>query len=676
MEKTEQLQENMDRGLYLEQRIIALKQESRDVSFTAYLDRLWNEVKQTEHSLERMEQELENNYAAYMRRFPTQPAQPVPQQPQPALQPQFVPQSQPMQPQSQPMQPMPQVPPMPQPVQPALQSRFVQQAQPQAMPIPPAEEWKLPPTRQQPMGASMPVGVGMSMGAGMPVGNGIPGGTGMPFAKQEAKEPHTSMEFKVGTVIFGVVGIAFLLVAFITFGLNYMSNVMQGVFLYFIGIVILAFSELFVSKRIEKFSYCLTGLGISSLYATTMINYIYLSIFPGWAALLVTVVITAFFFFLSRKKDSGMIRIICLIGCYISLMPIHQLKSMIDFVLPALVLFFVNLAGIYCPVKKRRKAVDVVQLICSFIVLFYLIYLQWVSGMVMWPVYILVCGNILALHLLYLAAGEGGLYRTLYFVGQTIYLFCLLYIGYHESWLHYGILASVILGVLTSLLFRKRTVRLAPYLFVALHCILAYALEEDAFWLSIACLVVFAINKGLVRICKEITVPDAVYTMLCAFGVCLFMRGDDVEFVSYIFAAVILISCIIVKRYRLYHIYTALTFGWLFLLTEDWKPFLGSILIALLASIAIGAGFYKRDKGVRVYGLILMICIALKLVLFDFYQSSAGIRILVFFVVGILILGISFVYIFLEKKQVEKEQQRNMPPQVYNMQSSDLNLYQ
>lgn len=652
MEKTEQLQGNMDRGLYLEQRIIALKQESRDVTFTAYLDRLWNDVKQAEHSLERIEQELENNYAAYIQRFPVQQSQSAPQaqpmsQPQPAFQTQAQPVSQ------------PQAQMAPQPVRPyhrEMNVRYEQQAQfarpvqpvpqPQTMPIPPAGEWKLPPTRQQPMG------------------------TAIPLTQPEPQGSHKSVEFKVGTVIFGVVGIAFLLVAFITFGLNYMSNVMQGIFLYCIGIVILASSELFFSKWVEKFSYCLTGLGISSLYATTMINYIYLSIFPGWAALLVTVVITAFFFFLSRKKDSGMIRIICLIGCYISLVPIHQLKSMIDFVLPALVLFFVNVAGIYCPVKKRRKAVDAVQLICSCIVLFYLIYLQWVSGMVMWPVYILVCGNILALHLLYLTAGEEeGLYRVLYFVGQSVYLFCLLYIGFHEMWLNYGVLGMALLGIIMSLLFRKRAIRLAPYMFVALYCIFAYAMEEDAFWFSIACLVIFAVNKGLVRRCKEMPMPDAVYTMVSAIGVCLFMRGEEVQFVSYIYAAAILLSCIIVKRFRSYHIYTSLTFGWLFLLTEDWKPFLCSILIAVLASSAIGAGFYKKDKGIRVYGLVLMICVALKLVIFDFYQSSAGTRILVFFVVGILILGISFVYIFLEKKQMEKEQQNNMPP-------SNLNLYQ
>lgn len=674
MEKTEQLQENMDRGLYLEQRIIALKQESRDVSFTAYLDRVWNDVKQAERSLERIEQDLEKNYAVYAQRFPTKPQSES--QAQPVSQPQSVPEQPVSQPQSMPEQPVrpyqremstrygQQTQFVPQPV---FQPQTIPTPQPSNMAIPPLEEWKLPPTRQQPMGI------------------------GVPYVNPEPQGSHKSMEFKVGTVIFGVLGIAFLLVAFITFGLNYMSNVMQGVFLYLIGVVILASSELFFSKWVEKFSYCLTGLGISSLYATTMINYIYLSIFPGWAALLVTVVITVFFFFLSRKKDSGMIRIICLIGCYISLMPIHQLNSLIDFVLPAVVLFFVNLAGVYCPVKKRRKVVDVVQFVCSCIVLSYLIYLQWISGMVMWPVYILVCGNILVLHLLYLAAGERGLYRALYFVGQSVYLLCLLYISYHEKWLDYGVLGMALLGVIMSLLFRKRAIRLAPYLYVALYCVLAYALEEDAFWLSVVCLVIFAVNKGLVRKCKEMLIPDAIYTMLAALGVCLFMSGEEVRFVSYIFAAAIVLSCIIVKRFRLYHIYTSLTFGWIFLVTRDWKPFLCSILIAVLASVAIGAGFYKKNKGIRIYGLILMICVALKLIIFDFYQSSAGTRILVFFVVGILILGISFVYIFLEKKQLDKEQQSSMPlmpnamppmpnampPQEHGvLQSSDLNLYQ
>jgi len=477
------------------------------------------------------------------------------------------------------------------------------------------------------------------------------------------------VEFKVGTVILGIVGIAFLLVAFITFGLNYMNNMLQGIFLYVIGAVILLSSELFFAKRIEKFSYCLTGLGISSLYITTLLNYIYLKVFPGWVALLITTVVTAFFFYLSRKKDSGMIRIICLIGCYISLVPIHQLKSLVEFLLPAVMLILVNLAGVYCPVKKRRKVVDVVQYICSFTLIFYLIHLQWLSGLEMWPVFILVCGNVLTLHLLYYVTGEDTGYRVFYFIGQAVNIGCLLYVGRHEYWLHYGVIGVVILCAgLTALLWKKK-LRFAPYLFLAVYGILAYMLEGEPFWLTLACLVVFAVNKGCARFFKEFPVPDAVYTMLSAIGVCCLTRSGDAQILGYIYACCILVSCIFVKKYKKYHVYVSLTFGWMFLLTEGLKPFLCSILICALAAVAIGAGFYRKDKSIRIYGLVLMICVALKLVIFDFYESEAGFRILVFLIVGLLILGISFLYIYLEKKLNEEEKRH-----LQNVEPAELNL--
>ena len=65
-----------------------------------------------------------------------------------------------------------------------------------------------------------------------------------------------------------------------------------------------------------------------------------------------------------------------------------------------------------------------------------------------------------------------------------------------------------------------------------------------------------------------------------------------------------------------------------------------------------------KDKSVRIYGLVLTIFVALKLVIFDFHGASAQIRILVFLIVGLLILGISFGYIYLEKRLNEEERRR------------------
>ena len=490
-----------------------------------------------------------------------------------------------------------------------------------------------------------------------------------PVSNSSTENPQKSVEFKVGTVILGVLGIAFLLVAFITFGLNFMNSLMQGVFLYMIGIMLIVFSEFFVFKRIEKFSYCLTGLGISSLYVVTLINYIYLEIFSSWAALLITVIFTSFFFYLSRKKDSGMIRIICLIGCYLSLMPIHSLKNQIEFLIPAVVVFLVNLAGIYCPVIKRRMAVDLIQYICSFSVVFYLIYLQWISGLEMWPVYILICANIFTLHLLYFRTKEEVWYRVLYILGQCVYGGCMLYVGYHEEWLHFGVLGTLALCIAMTALFWKKSLRFGPYLFIVLYSILAYAVDGQKFWFSLACLLVFAINKGCVRYFKEFPVPDAVYTMMSAIVVCFFMRSDEVRILGYAYGICILLSCCFMKEFKKYHIFTSLTFGWVFLLTEDWKPFVCSVSICALAAVAIGAGFYMKDKSVRIYGLVMTILTAIKMVLLDFHEAQAAVKILVFFITGLLILGISFGYIYLEKR-LEEDRRRRMTEEKREMQNT------
>ena len=644
-----------DRIEFLQKRIIALKKECQDIQFCAYLDTVWNELKNTENTVDRLERLVENNYQLYQRKVQQQymqsrqQVQPSPQYTQPQQQaqpPQY------MQSQQQVQPPYTQSQQQIQPQYTQSQQQQVQQpyTQPQQQQVQQQFEqsWQYTQPQQYMQPPQYP----------QPPRNTAAGGN-----------PQKSVEFKVGTVILGIVGIAFLLVAFITFGLNYMNNMLQGIFLYVIGAVILLSSELFFAKRIEKVSYCLTGLGISSLYITTLLNYIYLKVFPGWVALLITTVVTAFFFYLSRKKDSGMIRIICLIGCYISLVPIHQLKSLVEFLLPAVMLILVNLAGVYCPVKKRRKVVDVIQYICSFTLIFYLIHLQWISGLEMWPVFILVCGNVLTLHLLYYVTGEDTGYRVFYFIGQAVNIGCLLYVGRHEYWLHYGVIGVVILCAgLTALLWKKK-LRFAPYLFLAVYGILAYMLEGEPFWLTLACLVVFAVNKGCVRFFKEFPVPDAVYTMLSAIGVCCLTRSGDAQILGYIYACCILVSCIFVKKYKKYHIYVSLTFGWLFLLTEGFKPFLCSILICALAAVAIGAGFYRKDKSIRIYGLVLMICVALKLVIFDFYESEAGFRILVFLIVGLLILGISFLYIYLEKKLNEEEKRH-----LQNVEPAELNL--
>ena len=57
----------------------------------------------------------------------------------------------------------------------------------------------------------------------------------------------------------------------------------------------------------------------------------------------------------------------------------------------------------------------------------------------------------------------------------------------------------------------------------------------------------------------------------------------------------------------------------------------------------------------RITGLVLAALVCLKLVLYDFREAELLYRMIVFLIVGVMALGISFLYMFLEKKMAQKK---------------------
>ena len=633
---------HQDRIEALRQRIEQLKKESVDYQFDQYLDQVLRQLQSTEESINKAERHLEQNYQLYMRRNGLKLENTVSQiQPQPVVQPQTAPvqqqptMQQPMQPQTAPVQ---QQPTMQQPMQsqtaPVQQRPTMQQPmQSQTAPV------QQRPIMQQPIQPQMPIWNQPNVSATMPQNPG------------EGEQNGKTLEYKFGTVVLGFVGILFILIAFVSFGRQYMSTTLQGVIFYVLGIAIFAFSELFLSRRLEKFSYFLSGLGIAGLYITTILNYLYLKIFPSYVALIITLFITAFFFWLSYKKNSGMIRIICLLGCYISLIPIGDLKNLYEFAIPAIIIFVLNLAGFLCPLKARNTVSDYVQYACTVPLVIFMGHLLYVSGLQMWPLYILVCANIFTLHLICMKNTELASYKVLYILGNIVFAGILLYVGNHEDWMIWGIVAVAVMCALFMFLYRKTKLCFAPYILAAGYAILAFWLDENEFRLLLCGLIVFILNRLLAIFKKGFALTDAVYTMIAVWCVCLAARNDEVRILGYVFACAILVGAFFVKQYKNYHLYTAVSFAWLFLLTERMYPLICSVLICILAAAMIGGGFMKKDKPIRIYGLCLLIFVALKLVGYDFKEAEAVTRIVVFLVVGLVILGVSFLYIYLEKRQ-------------------------
>ncbi len=303
--------------MMLETQISLLVAQSKDVYFTEYLRDILQKVQRGQISTDYAIAEVNRTHRIYLERQQMQTAQPV----QPVAQPrpvQSAAQSRPVQPTAQPrpVQPVAQ----PRPVQPVAQPRPVQQAR-----------------------VAQPV-------------------------------PKKNMEFAIGAGLFSVIGVLFVLIAFVMLGLTYMSGMIKGLCLYVIAMAVLVFSELALTKKMPKFAVGITGLGICGLYLATMLNYLYLENFNGIVALLIAIGISLGAVFISRKKDSGTIKIISFIGCYICIFPVGEPllgieawddSAIIPFTITTVILFLVNLMTLLLPVKRNQATVSIVHLIAN-----------------------------------------------------------------------------------------------------------------------------------------------------------------------------------------------------------------------------------------------------------------------------------------------------------------------
>lgn len=79
-------------------------------------------------------------------------------------------------------------------------------------------------------------------------------------------------------------------------------------------------------------------------------------------------------------------------------------------------------------------------------------------------------------------------------------------------------------------------------------------------------------------------------------------------------------------------------------------PVINSVLIMLIALVSVTLGFVKKDKPVRIYGLVLSLCTCGKIALYDYWGAPVLQKTILFFIVGVIALVIAGIYIVLEKK--------------------------
>ena len=588
---------------------------------------------------------------------------------------------------------------------------------------------------------------------------------------REAAQPELktkSVEFKIGIHVFSLIGALFILAAFVTFGFYFLKGAFQGICIYMAAFALVLFSELFLRRKMQKFAGVITGIGIGCLYAANIVNYLVLHLVNGIIAVLLTLLIAAASIWLSRKRDSVVIRLIGLIGCYVCLYPIHGFETELSFFVLTVILFIVNVAGVLFPNQSRAAAIlavhaalnviftgalliiaglDHVQatylaalLLSSFIFMEIMAFVNRKREKDN-EIFIITCiGSGLLLFMMFLLetiTGEQlvGLIMAAVTVAVSMLLFLLWDKEDERKWAQVYFAAGLFLligafsdqpveqTITVGVIFLIARIGNRQRQLTALEAIVAVAVGLTGIGLSgsvyayiLAALLVllsFRINKlyvfhEIVTTASVLVIwflkcewfrlynwgmdgkwfyPVAVLLLmllfllfhhlqglrdkkqevynivsLCFIGIfCLLplFEGHLWTRIAIMAAGTLAAFLLLRKRYGLY--WKGNTLLWagffsLYSITGNFgSPVVSSILIMAAAFFLVGIGFRHKEKMERITGLVLAALVCLKLVLYDFREAELLYRMIVFLIVGVMALGISFLYMFLEKKMAQKK---------------------
>ena len=588
---------------------------------------------------------------------------------------------------------------------------------------------------------------------------------------REAAQPELktkSVEFKIGIHVFSLIGALFILAAFVTFGFYFLKGAFQGICIYMAAFALVLFSELFLRRKMQKFAGVITGIGIGCLYAANIVNYLVLHLVNGIIAVLLTLLIAAASIWLSRKRDSVVIRLIGLIGCYVCLYPIHGFETELSFFVLTVILFIVNVAGVLFPNQSRAAAIlavhaalnviftgalliiaglDHVQatylaalLLSSFIFMEIMAFVNRKrekdneifiitcigSGLLLFMMFLLetitgeqLVGLIMAavtaavsmLFFLLWEKEDERKWAQVYFaaglflligafsdqpVEQTItvgVIFLIARIGNRQRQLTaleaiaavavgltgIGLSGSVYAYILAALLvllsFRINklyvfheivtTASVLVIWFLKCEWFRLYNWGMDGKWFyPVAVLLLMLLFLLFHHLQGLRDKKQEVYNIvsLCFIGIfCLLplFEGHLWTRIAIMAAGTLAAFLLLRKRYGLYwkgNILLWAVFFSLYSITGNFgSPVVSSILIMAAAFFLVGIGFRHKEKMERITGLVLAALVCLKLVLYDFREAELLYRMIVFLIVGVMALGISFLYMFLEKKMAQKK---------------------
>lgn len=496
----------------------------------------------------------------------------------------------------------------------------------------------------------------------------------MPYVPPQYMQPAVpkkkgNVEFAIGAGVLGIIGILFVLIAFVLLGITYMNGLAKGIALYGICLLVLLVSELVLNRKMPKFAVAITALGISGLYLSTMLNYLYLQNFNSYAAMGVAVVISLIAIFLSHKKDSGTIKIISFTGCYISLFPTGQsflyYERLADpsvrathFLVAAGIILIVNLMTVFLPVKKYRNAVHMTHLFLNtfFTILFATTALFRLESTLPSLLYIL--SSVLSQGLIFFcmerkaaedkARTAGNVAAYVSMDGVLRLMFCIACIFVSDTWEIHAVMGGYLLsGLLLFILFRKSDLKWLQYWLFSFQVLLLYGtavLNEDFYWWSFGMVLgIFILSKLLFRV-KLLKVSELVITLWTAC-IALYYFKEFHPASAFVFLIAFALALAVISTWRSLYEEIFIVLLESFILIQFRNDLTPAIMICILFLGVVGFNYipYFRDKNTRYFNYINLGVMGFLYLAAAFFKNHFSYGI-------ILLLGITFILMMFQDR--------------------------
>lgn len=482
---------------------------------------------------------------------------------------------------------------------------------------------------------------------------------GVSTKSQTASRPKKNHEFTIGINVFGTIGVLFVLAALILLGINYMGSLVKEMGLYVLGLLVWGVAEFVIKKKSQILSMFFSSLGIGCLYVTTMVNFLYLHNFSGLVTILITTLITVVVMFVSRKKDAGILRIICIGACMVSFLMMDTLHmvSDVELLIYMVMIVVVQLLGIFLPVKKWAYGIAIGQMAgaAAFAWLFAISTVSSAQVMELRALYVIgfVVVSILLMELTVWkmpAEGGGQMKGICITFGIGAFLLISAYYGcavgffswHHgsyedmEIWVRLGVMAAIVaFGSLFFFLTRnKGYLRWMQGYFVAGSAL--FLLGEGNLYDTITLIILLVLYKLLAYRHKPLWVADAIITTWAAMEA--LTHYDSVY--GYVLLGALLLGILLINHWQTYFELLLTGTVVLYISMAVDNDLMLPLMIAVMWLATLLFNYVKRFAGKGIGGfnvtmLVIEVSGYLGLIFFQKYDS-----IVIYLILTVLGLGI------------------------------------